>query len=115
MDLDMNALDMFPIVQLDQFHFGLIWWIGFYCGVTITIHARSTNENPIISWTKPSKLTLSNVLQTSLFTWNMTMLSCMVHLCEIDRRVCCNSALLVAYAFANAFANEICWSSCEED
>ncbi|CAK9276112.1 unnamed protein product [Sphagnum jensenii] len=24
MDLDINALDMFPIVQLDQFHFGLI-------------------------------------------------------------------------------------------
>lgn len=24
MDLDVNALDMFPIVQLDQFHFGLI-------------------------------------------------------------------------------------------
>ncbi|CAM6010587.1 unnamed protein product [Sphagnum balticum] len=23
-DLDINALDMFPIVQLDQFHFGLI-------------------------------------------------------------------------------------------
>ncbi len=43
------------------------------------------------------------------------MLSCMVHLCEIGQRVCCNSALLVAYAFANAFANEICWSSCEED
>jgi len=59
---------MFPIVQeFDQFHFGLILRIGFYCGVTITIHARSTIENPIIPWTKPSKLTLSNVLQTSLF------------------------------------------------
>lgn len=32
MDLDINAVDMFPIVQLEQFHFGLIWRIGFYCG-----------------------------------------------------------------------------------
>ncbi len=35
----------------------------------------------------------------------------MVHLCEIDPGVCCNSALLVAYALAN----EICWPSCEKD